>query len=99
MMFKRSQAAQVKSPALWNVVKVALINSIRTGVFFDRKYWARHTNAKGILKPIYFSSTIMNDTLWQLENRMQESLGWHVGTLNVHSGKIPHRSERSHGWS
>ncbi|KAF9645692.1 hypothetical protein BDM02DRAFT_471820 [Thelephora ganbajun] len=59
-------AAQVTSPAHWGSVKVALIKSIRKGVFFDRKYWARHSKAGDILKPVYFSSIIMNDKAQQL---------------------------------
>lgn len=42
------------------VATKTLTKSIRTGVFFDRKYWARDGNA---LKPVYFSSTIMNNDL------------------------------------
>jgi len=49
-------------------VKIALMNSIGKGVFFDRKYWVRHSNAGGVLKPIYFSSTIMGDKVQQLNN-------------------------------
>jgi len=47
-------------------VKAALIGSIRKGVFFDRKYWARHLKIGDVLKPIYFSSTIMEDKSEQL---------------------------------
>ena len=55
------QATQIKSPAHWDSVKIALIKSIRTGAFFDRKYWARHSTSGDVLKPVYFSSTIMKD--------------------------------------
>ena len=47
-------------------MKAALIGSIRKGVFFDRKYWARHLKIGDVLKPIYFSSTIMEDKSEQL---------------------------------
>jgi len=47
-------------------VKTALIKSIRKGVFFDRKYWARHLKIGDVLGPIYFSSAIMEDKSEQL---------------------------------
>jgi len=47
-------------------VKTALIRSIRKGVFFDRKYWARYLKIGNVLKPIYFSSAIMEDKSEQL---------------------------------
>jgi hypothetical protein len=58
---------QVTSPAHWAPVKTALIKSIRKGVFFDRKYWARHSKAGDVLKPVYFSSTIMDDKAQELD--------------------------------
>ncbi|KAF9785419.1 hypothetical protein BJ322DRAFT_829074 [Thelephora terrestris] len=36
-------ATPVTSPGHWASVNTALIKSIRKGVFFDRKYWARHS--------------------------------------------------------
>ena len=56
----------ITSPAHWVSVRRALIKSVRKGVFFDRKYWARYSKAVGGLKPVYFSSTIMNDKAQQL---------------------------------
>jgi len=47
-------------------VKVALIKSIRSGVLFDRKYWARHLRTGDTLKPVYFSSIVMSDKVQQL---------------------------------
>ena len=47
-------------------MKAALIGSIRKGVFFDRKYWARHLKIGDVLKPIYFSNTILEDKSEQL---------------------------------
>jgi len=35
-----------------------MIKSIKRGVFFDQKYWARHSKDGHVLKPIYFSSLI-----------------------------------------
>ena len=67
------QTAQVTSPAHWEAVKTALIKSIRGGVFFDRKYWARHSKAGEILKPVHFSSVIMGDKSQQLSKRESES--------------------------
>ncbi|KAF9642138.1 hypothetical protein BDM02DRAFT_3264568 [Thelephora ganbajun] len=61
-----STAVQVTSPAHCDSVKTALIKSIRKGIFFDRKYWARHLKVGDALKPVYFSSTIMNDKAQQL---------------------------------
>jgi len=64
----RHQTGQVTSPARWASVKIALIRSIRNGVFFDRKYWARNSKAGDVLKPVYFSSIIMDDKAQQLNN-------------------------------
>jgi hypothetical protein len=63
------QIMQAASPAHWAAVKAALIRSIREGVFFDRKYWARNTRSGDVLKPVYFSSTIMKDRSQQLDKR------------------------------
>ncbi|KAF9785425.1 hypothetical protein BJ322DRAFT_829340 [Thelephora terrestris] len=52
---------QFTSPAHWPSVNAAFVKSIRTGVFFDRKYWVRHLRTGDVLKPVYFSSTIMDD--------------------------------------
>ena len=89
------QATQVKSPAHWDSVKVAFIKSIRTGVFFDRKYWARHSTSGDTLRPVYFSSTIMNDKAEQVNKSASEYLHCTTEALNVLSGKIPDRSECS----
>jgi len=50
-------------------VKIALIKSIRKGVLFDRKYWARRSKGGDALKPVYFSSIIMGDKMQQLNSR------------------------------
>ena len=73
-----NQPAPVTSPAHWNSVKTALVKSIRTGVFFDRKYWARHSNTGDALRPVYFSSAIMDDKTHQLskcESEFTHKLG------------------------
>jgi len=60
-------ATPVTSPENWAHVNKALIKSIRKGVFFDRKYWARHYKSGDAFKPVYFSSIIMNDKARQLD--------------------------------
>ncbi|KAF9785417.1 hypothetical protein BJ322DRAFT_829047 [Thelephora terrestris] len=60
-------ATPVTSPENWALVNKALIKSIRRGVFFDKKYWARHSKTGEIFKPVYFSSIIMNDKAPQLD--------------------------------
>ena len=59
---------QVTSSAEWESVKVALIRSIRTGVFLDRKYWARHSKSGGVLRPIHFLSAVVNDKTLRSNN-------------------------------
>jgi len=66
MLTSHDQTAEVASPEHWAAVKIALINSIGKGVFFDRKYWARRSGPGGALKPIYFSSIIMGDKVYYL---------------------------------
>ena len=66
MLTSYNQVVQVASPAHWATVKLALIKSIGKGVFFDRKYWARQSNAGDVLKPVYFSSIIMGEKVKQL---------------------------------
>lgn len=83
------QAKQATAPPDGALVRRALIKSIRNGVFLDRKYWARHSKAAKTLKPIYFSSTIMNDRAQQLGKRRSGLLCCHLMILRVASGKIP----------
>jgi len=40
-----------------------MIKSIKQGVFFDQKYWAKHSMNGRVLKPVYFSSLITGDAL------------------------------------
>jgi hypothetical protein len=84
-----NQPVQVKSPAHWTCVKIALIQSIRTGVFFDRKYWARHLKTGDVLKPIYFSNMIMSDKATQLNKCKSGFAGEYPESLSVVSGQIP----------
>ena len=86
--YHQSPQAQVTSPAHWAAVKTALIKSIRDGVFFDRKYWAKHSKAGNVLKPVYFSSTIMADKSQQLKKCESELCCGSVEALNVRSGEL-----------
>lgn len=52
-------------PAHLEPVFAALLESTRSGVFFDRKYWARHSKA-GDLKPVYLSGIVMKDKVQKL---------------------------------
>ena len=40
-----------------------MVKSIKHGVFFDQKYWTRHSKDARVLEPIYFSSLITGNTL------------------------------------
>ena len=77
MLTLNDQATVVTSPAHWVAVKTALIRSIRQGIFFDREYWARHSRAGDLLKPVYFSGVIMEDKVHQL-NKSASSRGWQI---------------------
>ena len=91
-----NQSSQVASPVHWASVKIALIKSIRNGVFFDRKYWTRHSKTGDVLKPVYFSSVIMGDKVQQLNNCTLK-LGYRISeALRVPSGEIPQALEHSH---
>ena len=83
-----NQATKITSPSHWTSVKVALVNSIRKGVLFDRKYWARHSKTGDALKPVYFSSVIMGDRVQQLKNCASEFDCGSPKSLRVHSGEI-----------
>jgi hypothetical protein len=77
MLTENNQTAVRTSPAHWVAVKTALIKSIRRGIFFDRKYWARYSKAGDILKPVYFSSVIMEDKARQLK-KSALGFGWQI---------------------
>ncbi|KAF9643633.1 hypothetical protein BDM02DRAFT_1403367 [Thelephora ganbajun] len=85
-------AARVTSPPHLHPVKVALIKSIRKGIFFDRKYWARHSKGGDALKPVYFSSTIMNDKAQQL-NKLVRYLKGQNPLMNDLEGDIDVESD------
>ena len=89
MLTPLNQAEQTTSPTHWSFVKTALIKSIRTGVFFDRKYWARHLKTGDVLKPVYFSSTIMDDKAHKLNKRRSKFNREFAEVLKITSGKIP----------
>jgi hypothetical protein len=74
-------------------VKTALIKSIRKGVFFDRKYWARNTRSGDVLKPVHFSSTIMKDRSQQLDKCVSKFCCSVAEALKACSGEIPQGSE------
>ena len=96
MLTSPNQVTQVTSPVHWASVKVALIKSIRKGVFFDRKYWARHSRTGGTLKPVYFSSIVMGDKVEQLNNRASIFDCKFTEVLKVSSGEIPQGPKRFH---
>ena len=75
-------------------MKIALVKSIRKGVFFDRKYWVRHSKAGDILKPVYFSSIIMDDKAQQVKKRAFGCFYRSSKVLRVASGEISQGSAR-----
>ena len=56
-------------PANCELVESALIKSIRTGMFFDRRYWARYSKTAKVLQPIHISSTVAGDKLRRINDR------------------------------
>ena len=96
MLISYDQTAQVMSPDHWAAIKIALIKSIRTGVFFDRKYWTRHFKSGNVLKPVHFSSIIMGDKTQQLNKRASKIIYGSTEALTVVSGNISQGPERSH---
>ncbi|KAF9778365.1 hypothetical protein BJ322DRAFT_1214739 [Thelephora terrestris] len=57
----------ISSPANWMRVEVALIKSIRQGIFFDRKYWARHSKTATQPRPIYISSIVTSERICHID--------------------------------
>jgi len=96
MLISYDQTAQVTSPAHWAAIKIALIKSIRTGVFFDRKYLTRNFKSGDVLKPVHFSSIIMGDKTQQLNNCALEIIYGSTEALTVASGNISQGPELSH---
>lgn len=58
----------VSYPANRELVESALIKSIRTGMFFDRRYWARHSKTAKTLQPIHISSIVAGDKLRRIND-------------------------------
>ena len=96
ILTSQDQTAQVVSPAHWTSVNIALIRSISNGVFFDRKYWARHSNTGDVLKPVYFSSIIMGDKVQQLNTCASKFIYVFAEALRVASGNASWGLGRSH---
>ncbi|KAF9779144.1 hypothetical protein BJ322DRAFT_1088746 [Thelephora terrestris] len=82
--------SQAISPSQW-AVKMALIDSVRNGIFFDRKYWARHSKAGDLLKPVYLSSRVMGDKAQRMKELVKYVKGRNLlisdleGEANVES--------------
>ena len=93
------QTTQPTSPVHWTFVKRALIKSIRRGVFFDQMYWARHSKVGDVLRPVYFSSVIMNDRAQQLNNCLLKHLFHRAIALIPPSGKTSRGSKSFHSRS
>ena len=85
----RHQLPWITPPDRWEYVKTALIKSIRNGVFFDRKYWARHSGTGDGLKPIYSSSTIMSDKARQLGKCAFKFIRGCAKALSITNSEIP----------
>ena len=84
------------SPTRWASVKAALIKSIRKGIFFDKKYWARRSKTGDVLGPVYFLSMVMNDKAQKLRECTLMISHSFVAVLNVPSGEIPWGSKSIH---
>ena len=95
MLTSHDQTTEAISPACWTAVKVALIKSISKGVFFDRKYWARHSNPRGVFKPVHFSSIIMGDKVQNLNSCASKFVYRFTEVLSVASGNLPQGPKRS----
>ena len=68
---------RVKRPAHWEFVEAALIRSIHEGLFFDKKYCARHWASAGdVLKPVYLASTVMHGKIGELNKCTSKFFYW-----------------------
>ena len=85
---------QVTRPTHWAFLEAALIRSIHEGLFFDKKYWARHSSAGDVLKPVYLASTVMHGRIVELNKCVSRFLYWRAAVLSASSGEIP-RGTRS----
>lgn len=57
---------RVFSPETWKYTEIALIKSIRKGVFFDRKYLTKKSKTGSNLWPVYISSIIADGSLQRI---------------------------------
>ena len=53
----------------WTPLKIALIKSIRHGVFFDGRFWTRQGNTARALRPFYISSIVASKQLRRINER------------------------------
>ena len=83
-------------PERWASVRKTLIRSIRTGVFFDRKYWARHAKTGDALKPIYFPNAVMEDKATYLGRCASKFVCLRTTALTILSGEVPKGSTSTH---
>jgi hypothetical protein len=67
---------------------VALIKSVRRGIFFDRKYWARYSKTGDGFKPVHFSSIIMDKEAPKLGKRVSKLAFEFPRELRVASVKV-----------
>ena len=65
----RPTSPATSTPTNWENVKIALIRSIREGVFVDLKYWARRSRAGQVLQPVYLSSIVAGQRLSYIDIR------------------------------
>jgi hypothetical protein len=57
------QGLPTPGPASRRPVEIALIKSIREGIFFDRKCWTRDLKTARDLRPLYISSIAAGESL------------------------------------
>ena len=89
------EATQDDDPEHWEAISMAFLRSIQSGIFFDRKYWARNSKAGDALKPVYLSSIVMDDTAEELKRCASKFVRWRPKALILTSGKICQRSKPS----
>ena len=84
-LLQHQDRAVPQTPYRWDSLTTALIKSVRTGVFFDKKCWARNRN---ILKPLYFSSIIMEDKAHELGKCELKFIFRGSKALSIPSGEV-----------
>lgn len=50
-------------PANFTQIEMALIKSIQTGIFLNKKYWVRYSKTASTLRPIYISSIVAGEKI------------------------------------